>query len=132
VVDGLPAAGNVNVIVDVATVGTGVTNSACVEGVCSALGGYVTVKSGSVNLEFRIEGWDHELRTISIPDFELAGVFAKSFKTIKPPKLGFAVERMCVAISSGTTSRVSVFLDRHRATRPLLIFEYYGLPCRQT
>jgi hypothetical protein len=49
VVNGMWGSGGVNVIVDGATVATGIPYSTCVNGICSTLSGYVTVKSGGVN-----------------------------------------------------------------------------------
>jgi hypothetical protein len=49
VVNGMWGSGGVNVIVDGATVATGIPYSSCVDGICTSLSGYVTVKSGGVN-----------------------------------------------------------------------------------
>jgi hypothetical protein len=49
VVNGMWGSGGLNVVVDGATVATGIPYSTCVDGVCTALSGYVTVKSGGVN-----------------------------------------------------------------------------------
>jgi hypothetical protein len=49
VVNGMWGSGGVNVIVDGATVATGIPYSMCVDGICTVLSGYVTVKSGGVN-----------------------------------------------------------------------------------
>ena len=49
VVNGMWGSAGVNVIVDGATVATGIPYSTCADGICTTLSGYVTVKSGGVN-----------------------------------------------------------------------------------
>jgi Domain of unknown function (DUF4397) len=49
VVNGMWGSAGVNVVVDGATVATSIPYSTCVTGICTALSGYVTVKSGGVN-----------------------------------------------------------------------------------
>jgi hypothetical protein len=49
VVNGISGSGGVNVVVDGATVATGIPYSTCVSEICTTLSGYVTVKSGGVN-----------------------------------------------------------------------------------
>jgi Domain of unknown function (DUF4397) len=48
VVNGIPGSSGVNVIVDGTTVATDIPYSSCVNGICTALSGYVAVKSGGV------------------------------------------------------------------------------------